>query len=155
MKDVIVSNTLYWIVIGFMAILFVATIIFNSYLFVLDNKITQQANLSRVNSQKSTIAIYYGDGQTKTFRGYVPTEGLSLYDALLSSAEAGGLKISFIKDEEGRIRLVSIDRFINDGKNCWEIEIPNIKWSRKLCDANIDLQKIYLTGGTIAHIVYK
>ncbi|HRU36082.1 MAG TPA: hypothetical protein P5237_02095, partial [Candidatus Paceibacterota bacterium] len=86
MKDVIVSNTLYWIVISFMMIIFVVTIIFNSYLFVLDNKITQQANLSRVNSQKSTIAIYYGDGQTKTFRGYVPTEGLSLYDALLSSA---------------------------------------------------------------------
>ncbi len=154
MKDVIISNTLYWMVISFMAILFIVTIIFNSYLFVLDNKITQQANLSRV-SQKSTITIDYGNGQTKTFQGYIPTEGLSLYDALLSSAEAGGLKISFIKDEEGRILLASIDRFINDGKNCWEIEIPNIKWSRKLCDENIDLQKIYLTGGAIAHIVYK
>ncbi len=155
MKDVIVSNTLYWIVIGFMAILFVATIIFNSYLFVLDNKITQQSNLSRVNSQKSTITIDYGNGQTKIFQGYVPTEGLSLYDALLSSAEAGGLNISFRENEDGKIQLVSIDRFINDGKNCWEIEIPNIKWSKKLCDENIDLQKIYLTGGTIAHIVYK
>ncbi len=155
MKDVPISNTLYWAIVGFMAIIFVATVIFNSYLFVLDNKLMQQVNLSQVNYKKTTLIIDYGNGQTKIFQGDVPTIGLSLYDILLSSAEAGDLEVKFLKDSEENVQLACIDRFFNDGKDYWELQIPSLNWSKKLNEGNIDLKRIYITGGTTAYLVYK
>ncbi len=156
MKDYTVSTTLYWSIIGFMAILFVAIVIFNGYLFVLDNQLTQKVNLSRVNSlQKANLVIDYNNGQKKMFEGEVPMTGLTLYDALLLSTEAGNLNIEFSIDEDGKIHLVKIDNFLNNEINYWEIQIPNINWSKNLNAKDVDLKQIYIAGGARAYLIYK
>ena len=155
MKDVPVSNTLYWAAIIFMAIIFVATIILNSYIFVLDNQLTQQVYLSRVALQKATLIIDYGNGQRKIFEGDVPTGGLSLYDALLASAQTGSISVQFSKTADGRVSLVKIDQYVNNMDHYWELQIPKFNWKRALNDSTIDLTQFYLVGGNTAYLVYK
>jgi len=112
----------------FMAIIFVATIILNSYIFVLDNQLTQQVYLSRVALQKATLIIDYGNGQRKIFEGDVPTGGLSLYDALLASAQTGSISVQFSKTADGRVSLVKIDQYVNNMDHYWELQIPKFNW---------------------------
>ncbi len=155
MKDVPISNTLYWAAIVFMAIVFVATIILNSYLFVLDNQLTQQVYLSRVSLQRATLIIDYGNGQRKTFEGDVPVGGLTLYDALLASAQTGSITVKFEKTSNGGAFLIQIDQYVNNGDHYWELQIPKFNWTKPLNDQEIDLNQFYLVGGNTAYLVYK
>jgi len=154
-KNIIISNSLYWAAIGFMAIVFIATIILNSYLFILDNQLTQQVYLSRVNFQKATLIVDYRIGQKRVFEGDIPIGGLTLYDVLLMTAESGRLDVKFVKTNDGKIHLLKIDQFINGDTHWWELQIPKLNWAKQLNQWDVDLKQIYITGGTTAYLTYK
>ncbi len=155
MRDIPISNTLYWGAVSLMAIIFVATVILNSYLFMLDNQLMQNVNLSRIEANKVRLILQYDSQNKRIFEGDVVGGALSLYDALILSADAGNLKIEFSKNANGQISLSKIDNLFNENFHYWELRIPAVNWSRRLNDPSIDLNKIFLTGGTTVYLIYR
>jgi len=154
-KDLTISNTLYWGAVCFMAVIFVATIVLNAYLFVLDNQLTQQVNLLQVETNKARLVLVYTDQNKRIFEGDVPRGLLTLYDVLILSAEAGNIDVRFIKTNDGKTQLLSIDKFENNNNHHWELKIPNLNWKKPLNSSDVDLKKILVNGGTTLFLVYK
>jgi len=154
-KDITISNTLYWGAISFMSVIFIATIVLNAYFFVLDNQLTQQVNLLKVENDKARLVLEYTDGNKRVFEGDVPVSRLSLYDVLILSSEAGNFDIQFKKTDDGKIQLLGIDKFENNDGHYWEAKIPKWNWQKSLNTPETDLQKILISGGTTIFLVYK
>lgn len=155
MKDVMISNSLYWGAISFMAVIFVATVILNSYLFMLDNQLTQQVYLSRIQANKARLILQYDSKNKRIFEGEVISGQLSLYDALVLSSRAGNFQIEFSKLPDGRIHLSKIESFANNERHYWEMKIQNLNWSKPLNDPDVDLAKIFINGGTTVYLIYR
>jgi hypothetical protein len=154
-KDLTISNTLYWGAVCFMAIIFVATIVLNAYLFALDNQLTQQVNLLQVQTNKARLVLVYTDKNKRIFEGDVPRGALTLYDVLILSSQAGNIDVRFRKADDGRIELLSIDKFENNSSHYWELKIPSLNWQKPLNSPEVDLKKILVNGGTTVYLVYK
>lgn len=150
-----ISNSLYWGAVSFMAVIFVATVILNCYLFMLDNQLTQQFYLSRIEANKARLIIQYDSRNKRIFEGEVIRGQLSLYDALVLSSRAGNFKIEFSKLPDGRIHLSKIENYANNDKHYWEMKIQNLNWSKPLNDPDIDLAKIFINGGTTVYVIYR
>lgn len=150
-----ISNSLYWGAISFMAVLFVATVILNSYLFMLDNQLTQEVYLSRIQANKARLIIQYDSKNKRVFEGDVIGGQLSLYDILVLSSRAGNLQVEFSKSPDGRVTLSKIENFANNEKHYWEMRLPNLNWSKSLNGSDVDLTRIFVNGGTTVHLIYR
>lgn len=119
------------------------------------NQILGYVKEIKVDLNLAELAVDFGDGQRKSFRGYADFSGASLIDVLASLEGGGKIAVEWEEDPQGAVLLKSIDGRENGLGGNWEISFPALGWKRNLSGSDIDLRKIILSGGLQAELIYR
>jgi len=151
-KNSEISHGLFRTILTLVILLFIASLIFDSYFLLLNSRLNSRAKDFAQNSKVAKVILDYGNGQKRIFEGEVAGQGLNLRDALLLIAEAGNIQIGF--QETGNTVLVaSIDNYVNAGGHYWEISLSDLDWKKRLDE--FDVRQLIFTNGTVTSLTYR
>lgn len=146
-----ISHGLFKTALTLVLLIFIATLVFDSYLVLLNRQLNNKAKSFAQNLKVAKVVLDYGNGQKRAFEGEVVGQGLSLMDALLLVSEAGDIKIGF-KETSDMILIDSIDNYVNAGGHYWEIGFSDLDWKKRLDE--FDARQLIFTNGTVASLTY-
>lgn len=147
-----ISHGLFKTILTLVLFIFIATLVFDSYLVLLNRQLNNKAKSFAQNLKVAKVVLDYGNGQKRAFEGEVVGQGLSLMDALLLVSEAGNIKIGF-KETSDMVLVDSIDNYVNAGGHYWEIGFSDLDWKKRLDE--FDARQLIFTNGTVASLTYR
>lgn len=146
-----ISHGLFRTILTLVILLFIASLIIDSYLLLLNSRLNSKAKDFAQNSKVAKVILDYGNGQKRIFEGEVAGQGLNLRDVLLLIAEAGKIQIGF-KEKSDMILVSSIDNYVNADGHYWEIGFSDLDWEKRLDE--FDVRQLLFTNGTVANLTY-
>ncbi|MDP2855676.1 MAG: hypothetical protein Q8N90_00965 [bacterium] len=146
-----ISHGLFKTILTLALLIFIATLVFDSYLVLLNRYLNNKAKSLAQNWKVAKIFLDYGNGQKRAFEGEIVGQGLSLMDALFLVSEAGNIKIGF-KETNDMVLVDFIDNYVNAGGHYWEIGFSDLDWKKRLDE--FDARQLIFTNGTVASLTY-
>ncbi len=147
-----ISHGLFKTILTLFLLVFIVSLIFDSYLMVLNRQLDKKAKIFTQNLKVASLTLDYGNGQRRAFEGEVAGKGLSLMDVLLLVSEAGNIQVGF-KEANGMVLVDSIDNYFNAGGHYWEIGFSDLDWKKNLDE--FDARQLIFTNGTAASLTYR